>query len=54
MPWSRILLVVILAIMAVMILTAIIHLIAPYVAALAVIVFFGWIFNRGKKEGPPE
>lgn len=54
MPWARILLVVILGIVAVMIITAVIHLIAPYAAALVVLIAVGWAFNRSDNEKPPD
>lgn len=48
MNWPKILLIGIFGLVAVMMITAAIHLVAPYVAALTVLGFILWIFTRGK------
>jgi hypothetical protein len=45
---AKILLIGIFGLVAVMMITAAIHLIAPYVAALSVLGFILWIFTRGQ------
>lgn len=54
MSTTKILLMGIFGVLAVMIITAAIHLVAPYVAVLAVLGFFLWLFTRGGPEPPDK
>lgn len=54
MTTAKILLLGIFGVMAVMIITAAIHLVAPYMAALVVLGFLFWFFAGEKDPKPPD